>query len=158
MTAFSPHCRKKNVDNQQKPDKSSLSDLERWRNLCDAMSEDALREQQSSAPRVKVKHPAGIKPPLSRTAHIRIQLARLARDGQLPADRTAQIRAEQYQLEQAYEQKRKNPAGGMTDRKAVEEYRRFVASLNESEKKEETTPAAEPASPPKKKSKPRRVS
>ena len=143
------------MDNQKKSEKPLLSDLDRWRNLADAMSEDALLEQPN-VPRFKVKTPAGIKPPLSREANIRIQLARLARNGQSPSERAAQIRAEQYQLEHAYGEKRKDPPT-KSHLKAEEDYRRFVASLNESEEKQENTPAAEPASAPNKKSKPRKV-
>ena len=74
------------MDNQQTP-KTPLSDLEGWRNLCDAMSEDSLLEKPET--------------PLSYdvAARIRSQLTRLAQEGQSPADREAQILAEQHELE-----------------------------------------------------------
>jgi hypothetical protein len=74
------------VDNRQKS-KTPLSGLEAWRNLCDALSEDALLEGPEPTLSVDV------------AVNIKLRLSKLAEEGQSPADQAERIRLEQDELE-----------------------------------------------------------
>jgi hypothetical protein len=80
------------VDNQQKPKKSPLGPLERFRNLCDALSEDILREP---GPWGRADEALAFK----------MELAHLARPEETPDVHIARLRRELQQLGRHHIQK-----------------------------------------------------
>jgi hypothetical protein len=74
------------MDKQHKPKHPPLSDLERWRNLCDAMSEDLLLDPPSAFGRS------------GDAFSLQMELAHLARPGETPEQQIARLRLELERL------------------------------------------------------------